>query len=174
MRIPQLRMKSPPLEGLPELSLPQGAAIRTYAPGDEALWVKLLIANGELGPWNHCRAKKAFSGPQRVWRESIHFLYCDGEPVATSCVQLHGDKPRLPELGWVATLPNHRRKGFGRAVSLAAMYFMKSRGYERCFLRVSDRRLAAITLYLGMGFAPELEGHPSFPERWDNVLKRLG
>jgi len=158
---------------LSPLSLPPGAEIRTYAHGDEALWVKLLDENGELGRWNIERAERAFTGPQRVLRESLHFLWYDGAPVATACVQRHDKWPDLPELGWVAVLPSHRGRGFGRIISLAVMHFMRRHGYERCFLRTSDRRLPAIRLYRKLGFTPDLESHPTFPRRWNAVFQKL-
>lgn len=172
VRQPQLRMVRE-LADLPELVTPEGTEVRRFSPGDEARWVQLLAANGELGHWDMDRAERAFSGPQRVWREGIHFLMREEEAAATACVQPHDATPDVPELGWVAVHPNHRGRRFGPMISLAVMHFMRGQGYERCILRTDDQRLPAIKVYLRLGFEPDLESHESYPKRWDAVQEGL-
>lgn len=170
---PQLRMGLADFDRLPPLALPDGCSVRPYRTGDERAWAALLQENGELGAWSVERAEAAFQGGSRVWRESIHFVFCAERPVATACVQLHDADPRVPELGWVAVAPDQRGRGLGRAVSLAVLHFMREQGYERCFLRTDDHRLAAIRLYLRLGFEPDMS-QESYPARWQAVYRALG
>lgn len=169
---PQLRMVRPHLNELPEPALPAPLKLRVYQPGDEALWVGVLNENGQLGKWDLARAESAFRGSGWVWRESIHLIMHGERAVATACMQLHKARPDLPELGWVAVVPQWQRQGLGRAVSLFVLHFMKRQGYQHCILRTDDFRLPAIQTYLRLGFWPELS-HPSFPDRWQAVFAQL-
>jgi mycothiol synthase len=172
---PQLRMRCDDLDRLPPLELSVGYCLRRFAAGDEPIWVALLQENGELGEWDLDRAERLFTAKKgAVWRESIHYIVHGQRPVATACVQLHPDLPDTAELGWVAVIPDYRRRGLGRSICLAVMHFMRGQDYRRCFLRTDDRRLPAIRTYLSLGFQPDLEYHGSFPGRWQAVMAALG
>ena len=174
MSRPQLRMYLSSFYDVPALRLPPGVVLERFKPGDEARWAALLQAAGELGEWSVERARKAFDGPERVPPEGIHFLVVDGETVATACVLLHDGRPDPAELGNVAVLPQYRGRGFGKLISLAVLRYVESQGYRSCFLRTEPHRLAAIKIYLGLGFEPDLLGHESFAERWAGVWDALG
>jgi ribosomal protein S18 acetylase RimI-like enzyme len=70
----------------------------------------------------------------------------DGEPVATSRAILDND---LAGIYTVATLPQARGKGFGRAMTLAACLYGKERGYHLGTLQASAM---GHPVYLRMGF----------------------
>ena len=55
-------------------------------------------------------------------------LECGGEPVGTVTTTLY--EKRLAWIGMVLVLPEHRRKGFGTQLLLAAMDYCKSQGIE--------------------------------------------
>jgi|GEM_PF-110023 Predicted dehydrogenases and related proteins len=173
MRRPQLRMSFDRFYDLPPLRVPQGYRIETLKPGREADWAKVLTSTGDLGRWDEERAHKAFTGRQRVRRDSVVLVYYGDEPVATACVQEDDDRPHLPELGWVAVVPEHRGKGLGKVVSMAVINGLFERGFRRCILRTDDFRLPAIKTYLDLGFAPEMLDE-SHPERWAKAWEALG
>ena len=60
------------------------------------------------------------------------------------------------ELGWVAGDKDHAGKGLGAAVCNRAVQRFLSAGYRRIYLQTDDVRLAAVKVYLKMGFVPYL------------------
>src|SRR5262249_51131250 len=75
-------------------------------------------------------------------------------------------------LGWVATIPPHRSKGLGSAVSAAATRRLIDAGYESIRVGTQDHRLGAIKLYLKLGYVPFLY-RPDMTERWRRISKNL-
>jgi len=69
--------------------------------------------------------------------------------------------------------PEHRGKGLGRAVSLAAVNRFIRAGFRNVYLMTDDFRLPALAAYLKLGFEPFLfcEG---MAERWEAVYGKLG
>ncbi len=80
--------------------------------------------------------------------------------------------PHGAELGWVAGLANHAGHGLGQAVCLAAMQRALDAGYDHLYLSTDDWRLAAIKVYLKLGFQPYLYMDDMAP-RWQAVCKEL-
>lgn len=74
--------------------------------------------------------------------------YLDGEPVATSRVSLLGD---IGEVSGVVTDPGYRRRGFGTAMTWAAVAAGVERGAVSIILSASDQ---GYPIYLKMGFVP--------------------
>ncbi len=77
------------------------------------------------------------------------------------------------QLGWLVTDPSHCGKGLGTLVAAAVTNRLTAEGYSRPFLGTEDFRLAAISIYLKLGWRPyiycvEMEA------RWRIILARLG
>ncbi len=71
----QLQMQRPNLVGLGEVSLPQGYQIRTYRPGDEAVWAD--IVNNSLGPgWDAERCRDKITGCPQFRPDGLFFAVC--------------------------------------------------------------------------------------------------
>src|SRR5690606_34620595 len=118
---PQLRMYFSRFYNLPSLKLPPGVKLRSFEPGDEERWARVVSSAGDLGEWSVERAKSAMSGASRIESKGIHFLVVDGKEIATACVQVDEARPHLPELGFVAVSPEYRGHGFGYLISLAVL-----------------------------------------------------
>lgn len=73
----------------------------------------------------------------------------DGECVAIARAAVDG---RWAGLFGVEVRPTHRRRGLGRAVSLAALRWAVPHGARRAYLQVEESNAAARTLYASMGF----------------------
>ena len=54
----------------------------------------------------------------------------------------------------VATLPEHRRRGLGRALVEAIIAYAKEKGLASIVLEVRNSNFAAVELYRSMGFSP--------------------
>lgn len=75
------------------------------------------------------------------------------------------------ELGWVAVAPAHRGQGLGLAVceSLTARLILS--GESRLWGSTQDHRLAALRIYLTLGFHPVFR--PEKTGRWREACARL-
>ena len=170
----QLRMVWPKrlLDAPPLVQLPPGYSLRTYQPGDESRFFKVM----ELAGWPGWDAEKL-----RPWRERIlprgWFVVvhdASGEIVATAmalrdCLEFGCQGG---EIGWVACIPEHRGKGVGMAVSAAATARLIREGYRYIHLYTEDWRLAALKIYLKLGYVPFLYT-PDMLGRWRIVCNQL-
>ena len=168
---PQLRMLLGSLASLPPVSLPAGFELKRFRPGDEQAWVDLLNSTLSLGEWDLRRAEERMKGSVRVIADGILFITEGGLPVATACLTHHDEMPEA-ELGWVGVSPHVQGKGLGREVCLAALHYIRDRGYGAVVLFTDDHRHPAIKTYLKLGFEPQM-AHESHAERWREVLDKL-
>jgi mycothiol synthase len=172
---PQQRLGRPP-----DGSLPEGYTLRTFRPGDAAEHIRLMHSAGFVS-WNEeqlagamdkCLPNGFFvvehntSGPFDRLRA--------GRLVATAMAH-HQPLPHHPcggELGWVAGDHEHKGKGLGYAVCAAATRRLIEIGYRNIYLRTDDFRLAAIKVYLKLGYVPFLFA-PDMEGRWHAVCAKL-
>lgn len=82
----------------------------------------------------------------RYARQRRYLGYLDGEPVASSALVLEED---LAGVYAVATLPAARKRGIGRAMTLAPLLEARTLGRETGILQASS---AGIPIYAKMGF----------------------
>ena len=165
---PTQRYDSPPV-----VHLPDGYTLRTYQPGDEAGFYRVMDLAGfknwddeTLRPW---LLKILPDG----WFLIIH--QASGEIVATAMAN-HNPKALHPfggELGWVAGHPDHAGRGLGRTVCAAVVGRLVGAGYRHIYLCTDDWRLPAITVYLRLGWLPFLYA-PDMADRWQTVCAQLG
>jgi len=77
------------------------------------------------------------------------------------------------ELGYLFVAPEHRRKGLGVALIVAAVRRLHQGGYRHVFLGVQSWRLPAIRAYLRTGFRPLIHT-PELLPRWRSVFAAMG
>ena len=105
------------------------------------------------------------------WFMAIHEE--KGEIVA-SAMALHSDVyPSGGELGWLAGDPAHTGKGLGLTVSAAVIARFIEEGFRDIHLFTENYRLAALKIYLKLGFVPFLYT-PEMPELWRVICHQLG
>jgi len=160
---PEHRQSTPPV-----LRLVAGYSLRTYRPGDEPRFFRLMELAGWPG-WDNERLKPSLS---RIlpdgWFTAVH--EASGEIVATA-MALHnysGLQPFQGNIGWLAGDPAHAGNGLGSAVSAAATARLIAAGYRDIRLGTEDFRLAAISIYLKLGYVPVLY-RPEMIERWQAI-----
>ena len=73
---------------------------------------------------------------------------------------------------YVAVLPKHRGKRLGFMLVARVLQLLERMGYPDVWLSTDDFRLAAIRVYLELGFEPA-SAHPSHKERWEIVRHKL-
>lgn len=168
--LPQLVMRRADLSGLPELRLPEGYTLRSFRPGDEPHWERIVAA--AFG-WNRSFGREIRSHfcfrPERV------LFVCAGDiPVATACAWQEPEwEDNCGYLHMVGVDPDHAGRGLGHAVSLAALERMALDGKTQAVLETDDFRLAAVKTYVKLGFRP-VAGTERLDARWREVFRKLG
>jgi mycothiol synthase len=168
---PQLHMTRPQLRDLPPLELPAGMTLRTFRDGDDVTWNTLLqLGFGDTATvsFDPQMTREACYSPDR-----IYFLELDGRAVATTSAY-YRPQFRLDEgmIHFVSADPAVRGRGIGRLIVLAALQHMQREGRRGAWLSTDDFRLAAIKVYLDLGFVPLLM-HDNQRRRWPAVLEKL-
>jgi ribosomal protein S18 acetylase RimI-like enzyme len=77
------------------------------------------------------------------------------------------------ELGYLVVAPEHRRRGLGTVLTVAAVRRLHQGCYRHIFLGVQSWRLPAIRSYLRAGFLPFIHA-PELILRWRSVFRALG
>jgi len=160
------------LDGLPPLEVPQGYEIRHFVDGDEDAWSRVYAAafEHEYDPLAFARimaSDEAFL-PERIW-----FAVSSGEPVATASAYCRpATRPGCGMIHYVGVVPEHRGRGLGRAVTLAALWRMVAEDHKGAWLSTDDHRIAAIRIYLDLGFEPRLVDEEQ-RERWRRTLEKV-
>ena len=102
--------------------------------------------------------------------ESMVFVERGGEPVAVACALEREDDWR--ELAWVAVASEHRGRRLGTMVCAALIRRLLAAGHDRVFGSTQGERLAALRIYLEIGFHPvHREGKV---DRWRAICDELG
>ena len=176
----QLRMRRPSLEELPDVSVPAGYGLRAYQEGDEAAWGEIMESPEGIGrEWTVEKVRTSMMEKPQFEAEGLFFVTSDGDggrPVASATAwRSPSAGERTGYVHMVCALPEHRGRGLGRLVTLAALRYMRERGDEDVLLETDDFRLAAIKSYLGLGFVPVYKEDPASDHvaRWSAVFERL-
>ena len=167
----QLEMVRPSSFGLVESpSLPDGYALRQLRSGDEVPYDDLFhLAFADEGRFQETIERTLPGGFFVVEHLASHEL-------VASCVAMRGSSsPRhvQGQLGWLVTDPSHTRKGLGTIVSASVTNRLVAEGYKRPFLGTEDFRIAAISIYLNLGWRPHIYRDDMEP-RWRSIYGCLG
>lgn len=170
----QLFMRWPEGKPAPETRLPSGYELRQFSPSDLEAYQSLMEIAG-FGRWDESRIRTTH---QRTLEAGMFLVeHLPSRKIVATALANPAPSDRYPhggELGWVAADPAHSGKGLGKAVCAAVVRLFQSRGYKTIYLSTDDWRLPAISLYLSMGFIPDLFKQ-DMQQRWDSVhllLKR--
>lgn len=161
---PEAQLASPP-----SIVVPHGYTLRQYKPADQKAYFNLLAAADmfacDLNHWE----KHILPGGFFVIEHDE-----SGALVAT-CMASHYPAPRHPRagnFGWLAADPAHKGRQLGRAVAVAVTARLIAGGYRRMYLETHDFRLAALKVYLAMGWVPLLY-QEDMHTRWKFVCEQL-
>ena len=169
------QMRRSLLAPLPQTVFPDDVVLRTFIPGvDDEEWVKVnaiaFADHMEQGDWTiedlHRRMEEPWFSAAGFLiaadRASgrmlgFHWTKVHGSTEAHHHDDNHGDGDHVHEaIGEVYVVgvdPALQGKGLGRALTLAGLHHMRSRGLTQSMLYVDATNEAAITLYETMGFA---------------------
>ncbi|MDE2845671.1 MAG: GNAT family N-acetyltransferase [Gemmatimonadota bacterium] len=172
----QLRMVRPNLVDLPEISVPDGYALRTFRSGDEAAWCEIM--NTGIGTdWTAEKCRRELTETEPFMADGCFFAMRTGEAgeaVATACAyDVQPEGMSAAQVHMVCAKPVHRGRGLGRLVTLAVLHYMRAHGYAAAFLGTDDFRVPAVRTYLGLGFIPDYI-EDSHRLRWSSVFAKAG
>jgi len=166
-------MELPSFADLPVAEVAPGYRLRTYQPGDESAWCR-LVNECIGGEYTEEECRRELTGQPWFDPADLFFVEEDGEAVGTACALRRPDLGA--EVGYVhmlAVLPEHRGHRLGRGLVVAVLHRFRELGYRSAVLKTDDWRMAAISTYLGLGFRPRMT-HESHEGRWREVVERSG
>ncbi len=171
---PQLQMIWPAsrLTQPPQVVLPSGYRLRTYQPGDEPRFFEVMALAGWPG-WDEAKLKPwLYRIVPQGWFMAV--TAADDLIVATA-MATHDHtwiRPFSGEVGWVAGDPVHKGQGLGTAVVAAVTARFIEIGYPSIHLFTEHYRLAALNIYLSLGYLPLLY-RPEMFDLWQDVCVAL-
>ncbi len=160
---------------IPAFELPEGVRLRTFEPGssDEEAWVALnaraFAHHPEQGAWSMEDLKRR---EQEPWFDPAGFFLAErllpgegpadghgadgGRLVGFHWTKVHGDGGHghepIGEVYVVGIDPTEQGGGLGKALTLAGLTHLRSRGLAQVMLYVDESNTAAIRLYEKLGF----------------------
>jgi L-alanine-DL-glutamate epimerase-like enolase superfamily enzyme len=148
---PQLCMRLNALNALPRVSLPEGYTLRSYRPGDNEAWERIIYESfqSRFSFRESMRQDYAFR-PERVL-----LIFHGGQAVSTASAWYRPQFGRhVGYLHMVGVLPSEAGRGLGLQLSQACLHRMRKEGRTAAVLETDDFRIAAIKTYLKLGFVP--------------------
>ena len=151
-------------------AVPDGYELRQYGPDDERAYQDLFLLGFENENALAETLRKALEGGFFVVEHRT------SRQLVASCVAERGEwDPESPRgiLGWLIGDPSHSGLGLGTIVSAVVTNRLAQEGYGEPGLSTDDFRLAAIKIYLSVGWRPYLH-HEDMDPRWRKIYEGVG
>jgi mycothiol synthase len=169
--LPQLAMEHDRLDQVAPPLVPEGYHMQALGEGDveglAELYERCHVGWGTVEKTQGAIRKHLLFTPQRVV-----IVEHENRVVASGTVAQDERDASTSVMHLIGVLPEYRGKNLGRVVCEQVMRVAHQEGFKRQRLTTDDDRLAAIGLYLRLGFRPLWE-HASHPPRWRRVFKKL-
>jgi mycothiol synthase len=137
------------------------------APAD---WLATMTAAGmPVTPWTW-----SHEFAERPGSRVIAAFDAKDRIVAAAGIRPVASHPLAAHLMWVGTHPDHQGRSLGRIVVTATMAYAAAQQLQTVMLLTDDERLAAIRLYLSLGFRPCLNSWDRTQHlRWARIARAL-
>jgi len=152
----------------PDGTLPASTTVKAYVPHFQLnrVW------------FDRVQAASGWQITDEQWNQLLTELLPDSmvfgtkgeEPVAVACALSREDGWR--ELAWVAVASHHRGNRVGKMVCSTLIQHLLTSGDQLIFCSTQDERLAAIRIYLEIGFHPVHREEKI--DRWREICDNLG
>ncbi|MFR9767723.1 mycothiol synthase [Nocardia sp. SC052] len=147
---------------LPELAVPDGIVLRTYAgPADDA---ELLRVNGAAFAWHPEQAawtrRDIEIRRDETWFDPAGLFLAFDTAAPDRLLGFHwtkvhhAEQPPLGEVYVVGIDPAAQGRGLGRLLTLTGLHHLRERGLAEVLLYTEADNVAAVRTYTRLGFAP--------------------
>lgn len=162
-------MRRPTLFAVPAAPLLAGPPIVRRAQVAEAGALAALLGRAfEAEYWDTAGTERELFYDETVRATLV--VAAEGQLVATASLQVRPEALDCGWVRWVATEPDRRRKGMARTLVIGVLLLAEQAGCREARLRTRTDWLAAIRLYLQLGFEP-LVRDDAEREVWEQVLR---
>jgi mycothiol synthase len=151
-------MRRPLWEPLPELVAPDGVTLRGFRPGDENELLRVnsraFVGHPEQGAMDAANLAERMAEP---WFDPAGLIVAVADERMLGFHWTKEHSRSLGEVYVVAIDPEAQGRGLGRALTLAGLRHLASRGLDEVLLYVESDNAPAIAVYSRLGFthAPE-------------------
>lgn len=164
-------MQRPTLLGVPTMPvLPAPLLLRRAQRVEAAVLAALLGRAYPAETWDTAGTERELFCDEAV--KAVLVVEAGGRLIATASLQVHPQAPASGWLRWVTTEQNWRRQGLAKALVVSALKLAEHLGCRETCLRTETDRLAAISLYMQLGFEP-LVRNDTERDAWKRLLKTL-
>ena len=164
-------MRRPTLFGVPAMPILAAPLVARRAHVEEAGALAALLGRAyPTETWDAAGTEREVFGDETVRATLV--VAAEGRLVATASLQVHTDAPECGWVRWVATEQERRREGLARALVIGVLALAAQAGCREARLHTQTDRLAAIPLYLQLGFEPLVRRDPE-REVWERVIRLL-
>lgn len=166
-----IAMRRPTLLGVPAMPILTAPLIVRRARVAEAGPLATLLGRAyPMETWDVAGAEHELFGDETIRATLV--VAAEGRLIATASLQVRPDAPECGWLRWVATEQARRREGLARTLVIGVLAIAEQAGCGEARLQTETDRLAAIALYLQLGFEPLVRSDPE-REAWDQVIRFL-
>ena len=167
----QLLMRRPNLDELPPIDVPEGYEVRTYQPGDDAVWADVINRSFGGDQRTAASARQAIMDRPQFAPDRLFFVTKDGVAAGTACAWYKDEFPSgTGYLHMIGVVPEHQGHGLGRLLVNLVLDCFKRNGFREVVLNTDDFRVPAIKSYLRAGFEPVYRDDDD-RERWAAIFK---
>jgi len=164
-------MRRPTLFGVPAMPiLPAPLLVRRAQVGEAGALAALLGRAYPAETWDAAGTERELFCDETVRATLV--VAAEWRLVATASLQVRPDAPECGWVRWVATEMDRRREGLARALVIGVLAMARQAGCREARLRTQTAPLAAIPLYLQLGFEPLVRSEPE-REVWERVNRLL-
>ena len=164
-------MRRPTLFGVPAMPILAAPLVVRRAQVEEAGALAALLGRAyPTETWDAAGTERELFCDETVRATLV--VAAEGRLVATASLQVRPDVPECGWVRWVATELDWRREGLARALVIGVLATAQQAGCREARLRTQTDPLAAIPLYLQLGFEPLVTGDGE-REVWERVLRLL-
>ena len=164
-------MRRPTLVGVPAMPILAAGLVVRRAHVEEAGALAALLGSAfEAEQWDAAGTERELFGDETVRATLV--VAAEARLLATASLQVRPDVPECGWMRWVATDRERRREGLARAVVIGVLAMAGQAGCREARLRTQTYPLAAIPLYVQLGFEPLVTGD-SEREVWERVIRLL-
>ena len=169
-----LRMTRDHLDNIPVFEPQEGYAIRWYAPGDAAHWLRIHEESEGYGDLKPDLFADQYGSDEDVLSRRVAFICkADGVPVSTNTAWMNDwNGKQWGRIHWVATTRNEQGKGHSKPLMTSVCVRMKELGHDCAYLTTNALRVRAIALYAAFGFTAYWESEKE-QVAWEELIERM-